>query len=346
RARRLVDKAFDIIASLKTGENEADDTAIAALTSNKDALIGSLESLAQAGVDGLVTRIHGDFHLGQVLVSSGDAYIIDFEGEPARPLAERRAKMSPMVDVAGLMRSLDYAVATTLDPRTPTSAPLPETTRAKFVKRLRDGAQDAFLEAYRAGASELPGLDNMALLNFFMLEKAAYELDHHPPARPAAPDGPHPRRRDTERWLMARASTLSDLPRTEAEALAYGRHGDPFKVLGPSDTSTGRVIRAFLPGADGVEVLRRRDRSIVGKLEPAQPEGFFEGTVTDRAPYLLRIRWPGAVQETEDPYSFGPVLGDLDLHLFNEGRHFEMAKVLGANAMTVQGVPGVAFSVW
>jgi 1,4-alpha-glucan branching enzyme len=145
---------------------------------------------------------------------------------------------------------------------------------------------------------------------------------------------------------MARASTLSDLPRTEAEALAYGRHGDPFKVLGPRDTSTGRVIRAFLPGANGVEVLRRSDRSIIGKLEPAQPDGFFEGAVTDRAPYLLRIRWPGAVQETEDPYSFGPVLGDLDLHLFNEGRHFEMAKVLGAHAMTFEGVPGVGFSVW
>jgi 1,4-alpha-glucan branching enzyme len=145
---------------------------------------------------------------------------------------------------------------------------------------------------------------------------------------------------------MVRALTLSDLPRTEAEALAYGRHGDPFKVLGPRDTSAGRLIRAFLPGANGVEVLRRSDHSIVGKLEPAQPDGFFEGTVTDRAPYLLRIRWPGAVQETEDPYSFGPLLGDLDLHLFNEGRHFDMAKVLGANAMTLQGVPGVGFAVW
>jgi 1,4-alpha-glucan branching enzyme len=145
---------------------------------------------------------------------------------------------------------------------------------------------------------------------------------------------------------MARALTLSDLPRTEAEALAYGRHGDPFKVLGPRDTSAGRVIRAFLPGANGVEALRRSDLAIIGKLEPAQPDGFFEGTVTDRAPYLLRIRWPGAVQETEDPYSFGPLLGDLDLHLFNEGRHFEMAKMLGANAMTFEGVPGVGFAVW
>jgi len=132
-----------------------------------------------------MTRIHGDFHLGQVLVVSGDAYIIDFEGEPGRPLAERRARMSPMVDVAGLMRSLDYAVATTLDPRTPTSAPLAEATRAKFVKRLRDGAQQAFLDAYREGAAALPGLDNLELLAFFMLEKAAYELLYEASNRPA-----------------------------------------------------------------------------------------------------------------------------------------------------------------
>jgi maltose alpha-D-glucosyltransferase/alpha-amylase len=132
-----------------------------------------------------MTRVHGDFHLGQILVASGDAYIIDFEGEPGRPLSERRAKMSPLVDVAGLMRSLDYAVATTLDPKTPTSAPLPEQTRAKFVKRLRDGAQEAFLDAYRAGAGELPGLDNIDLLNFFMLEKAAYELIYEASNRPA-----------------------------------------------------------------------------------------------------------------------------------------------------------------
>jgi maltose alpha-D-glucosyltransferase/alpha-amylase len=184
RAIRRVDRAFDIIGTLKP-DNESDGTAIATLTQNKDALIAAARRLARTGEGGLVTRIHGDFHLGQVLVASGDAYIIDFEGEPARPLAERRAKMSPMVDVAGLMRSIDYAVATTLDPKTPTSAPLPEATRAKFVKRLRDGAQEAFLEAYRAGAGGLPGLDNMDLLNFFMLEKAAYELGYEAANRPA-----------------------------------------------------------------------------------------------------------------------------------------------------------------
>ena len=68
--------------------------------------------------------------------------------------------------------------------------------------------------------------------------------------------------------------------------------------------------------------------------------------VDSAEPYLLRIDWPGAVQETEDPYSFGPLLGDLDLHLFNEGRHFELAVALGANVVTIDGVRGVRFAVW
>ncbi len=76
------------------------------------------------------------------------------------------------------------------------------------------------------------------------------------------------------------------------------------------------------------------------------PQGLFAGRVSSEDPYLLRITWPGAVQEIEDPYSFGPLLGELDLHLFNEGRHFELAEHLGANVTTIDGVAGVRFAVW
>jgi len=146
--------------------------------------------------------------------------------------------------------------------------------------------------------------------------------------------------------MTARAILPPELSLPEADAIAHGRHGDPFRVLGPHDTAEGRVVRAFLPGAKAVELLRRSDRAVIGRLEAQQPDGMFEATVADRSPYLLRIAWPGAVQETEDPYSFGPLLGDLDLHLFGEGRHFELAEVFGAHAMTLEGVEGVGFSVW
>jgi 1,4-alpha-glucan branching enzyme len=132
----------------------------------------------------------------------------------------------------------------------------------------------------------------------------------------------------------------------EADALARAIHGDPFSVLGPHQTASGLVVRAFLPGAKAVEVLRRDDRTLLGRLDEAEPPGLFHGVVGGDAPYLLRITWPDAIQETEDPYSFGAVLGDLDLHLFSEGRHFELAEALGANVLTIEGVRGVRFAVW
>ncbi len=131
-----------------------------------------------------------------------------------------------------------------------------------------------------------------------------------------------------------------------AAALARGTHGNPFAILGPHDRQEGRVIRAFLPGATNVEVLRRSDGTVLAELEPASEPGLFENVVPERVAYRLRVRWADALQEIEDPYSFGLLLGDIDLHLFNEGRHFELAHRLGAHPITIEGVEGVRFAVW
>jgi 1,4-alpha-glucan branching enzyme len=139
---------------------------------------------------------------------------------------------------------------------------------------------------------------------------------------------------------------FSGLPSGVAEALDAGTLGDPFAVLGPHDTGMGREIRAFLPGALEVEALARKTGEPIGRLAPTTPQGLFVGRVSSTEPYRLRIVWPDAVQEAEDPYSFGPLLGDLDLHLFNEGRHFEVASHLGASVAIIDGVSGVRFAVW
>ncbi len=126
------------------------------------------------------------------------------------------------------------------------------------------------------------------------------------------------------------------------EALAVGRLGDPFALLGPH----GDEVRSFQPGARGVTVLARDGGAELARLELVHPAGVFVGTLPRMVPYLLRIDWPGAAEETEDPYAFGLLLGALDMHLFAEGRHFELARVFGAQSITVEGIAGVRFAVW
>jgi 1,4-alpha-glucan branching enzyme len=128
--------------------------------------------------------------------------------------------------------------------------------------------------------------------------------------------------------------------------LSTGSLRDPFAVLGPFDTNVGRYVRAFLPGALSVQVIARSDGRHLGTLSPTQPDGLFMGRVEGHESYRFRIQWPGAVQETEDSYSFGLLLSETDLHLFNEGRLFEIAFTLGANPITIDGVKGTRFAVW
>jgi maltose alpha-D-glucosyltransferase/alpha-amylase len=160
------------------------------LQARREALRDVVHALARAADGALKTRVHGDFHLGQVLVAQGDAVIVDFEGEPARPLSERRAKGSPLRDVAGLLRSLDYAaaVATTTEVSAAAVA-APSERRAALIARWQQEASSAFLDAYRAveaiaSPRWVPEGAEAALLDLFLLEKAAYEVRYEAANRP------------------------------------------------------------------------------------------------------------------------------------------------------------------
>ncbi len=168
---------------------EGDDAALAsAVVAKRDALHTAAHRLAHAAAGALKTRVHGDFHLGQVLVAQGDAVIVDFEGEPARSLDERRAKGSPLRDVAGLLRSFDYAAVAA--EATPSAAAASPERRSALIAQWRQMTTDAFLAAYRAIAAEapqpwVPAEGEAALLDLFLLEKAGYEIRYEAANRPA-----------------------------------------------------------------------------------------------------------------------------------------------------------------
>jgi maltose alpha-D-glucosyltransferase/alpha-amylase len=133
-------------------------------------------------------RCHGDYHLGQVLWLDNDFVILDFEGEPTRTVAERRAKQSPLKDVAGMLRSFHYAAYAGLFAFAQDRPQDVERHRARAETWFR-WASAAFLRAYRAAVGQaafLPhGSDGFsALLDSFMLDKACYELEYELNNRP------------------------------------------------------------------------------------------------------------------------------------------------------------------
>jgi maltose alpha-D-glucosyltransferase/alpha-amylase len=176
--------AFEKLSSWQTWERELDRERAQALLSQRKQIGGAVRSLAKAGAGTLKTRIHGDFHLGQVLVASGDAHIIDFEGEPATSIAERRTKTSPLLDVAGLLRSIDYAGATLIDRIGVGAAPVDEAQRDQLISQFRQRASRAFLRAYWEATDTRSGPAARWLLDLFLIEKAAYEIAYEAANRP------------------------------------------------------------------------------------------------------------------------------------------------------------------
>jgi maltose alpha-D-glucosyltransferase/alpha-amylase len=154
-------------------------------------ILARLELVMRQPIQAMKIRCHGDYHLGQVLWTGKDFVIIDFEGEPARPLGERRIKRSPLQDVAGMIRSYHYAASSALFRHLENAVVSPDD--AAVLKRYAYAwyvwASATFLKSYLAvadGQSFLPQAPDQvqALLHGFLLEKAIYELAYELNNRP------------------------------------------------------------------------------------------------------------------------------------------------------------------
>ena len=159
--------------------------------------------------------------------------------------------------------------------------------------------------------------------------------------------------------MTERTDEVTGLDQKTIDAVVGGRLRDPFALFGPHRAGDAMAVRTFQPGARAVDIVARRPGNdtageLLESLYNVDRTGLFASGGATLAPgrdYLLRITWPAAgggeqVQYTEDPYRFGLLLGELDLHLLREGTHREMGRCLGANRMAIDGVAGTRFAVW
>jgi maltose alpha-D-glucosyltransferase / alpha-amylase len=182
------ERVFDALKQRRDTMKEADRPLVDQMLGQRASLHDRLGALVPPDIDGLNIRHHGDFHLGQILIVKDDISIIDFEGEPRRPLAERRRKAPAARDVAGLIRSIDYSATAALE-RARKVAPDEQGKLGAALAEWRDRAAAAFLAAYREimiDARLWPADPQAAeqMLNFFLLEKAFYEIEYELAYRP------------------------------------------------------------------------------------------------------------------------------------------------------------------
>ena len=136
----------------------------------------------------------------------------------------------------------------------------------------------------------------------------------------------------------------------DLDLLLRADHSDPFGILGLQSVNGTQVVRAFRPDAKTLAVVDRADPKTKLVAQRIAAEGVFEAIISgrsDRFDYVLEVtNWAGDTIQVADPYSFGPLLGELDMHLYCEGTHYEIYRKLGAHLMEVNGHAGVLFSVW
>jgi maltose alpha-D-glucosyltransferase/alpha-amylase len=193
-ARRIEDvvaraeRVFEALRQKRDTLKEADRLLVDQALTQRIGLQERLQALLPETIDGLNIRHHGDFHLGQILIVKDDIFIIDFEGEPRRSQAERRHKAPAARDVAGLIRSIDYSATAAME-RALKVAPDEQGKLGAALAEWRERSTAAFLAAYREvmAAQRLWPADAKAaeqMLNFFLLEKAFYEIEYELAYRP------------------------------------------------------------------------------------------------------------------------------------------------------------------
>ncbi|WP_334170413.1 1,4-alpha-glucan branching protein GlgB [Sinomonas sp.] len=354
-----------------------------------EALERLLETLAGEAGGLRVQRVHGDLHLGQILHFPDHAErpyaILDFEGEPLRPVAERSRPDVPLRDVVGMLRSFDYAAGAA--ERTVPAARVPV--------GWADAAGHAFWEGY---AEVLPQPDPFGgpLFAALWLDKALYEVAYEERNRPAwaeiplravrtalsayVPEGgaaealapsrlaeptvtgrpgeendvsEHTEQEGAEARGRVDSVAPIPIPQDVLSRVASGSFHAPHAVLGPHLSEDGSVtIRTVKHLATGVTVITPEGRVPLhheshGVWVVVLPPRE-DGGVPD---YRLEVEYgDGHMVNVDEPYRFMPTLGELDLYLIGEGRHEQLWKALGARVQhfhSVMGdIEGTAFAVW
>jgi maltose alpha-D-glucosyltransferase/alpha-amylase len=187
-ARAMAQKAFAALRRLRADE-AAESGAIGQLLDRREECLALIERLAAVPAGAIKTRVHGDYHLGQVLVVQNDVMIVDFEGEPSRRASERRAKSSPWRDVAGMLRSFDYAAATAAREIAPRFAEAEAQRVLGAALGWRDLTRAAFLKAYEGTVRGSPvwiedEAERRHLQQLHVLAKALYEINYEANNRP------------------------------------------------------------------------------------------------------------------------------------------------------------------
>ena len=212
--RKQLTAAMKALERVLPNLEEAQAEAARSVLDAKAAVEARLKEIAGRKIDAAKTRLHGDYHLGQVVVVTDDFHILDFEGEPTRSIDERRAKMSPLKDVAGMLRSFDYAAWTIID-RLSHDHPAHAERLEAILGDWRRITVKAFLQNYLSAMQGVPSLpadrdEAEDLLELHLIEKALYEINYEAANRP--------------RWLHIPLSGLAGLvePASTKRRLLHG----------------------------------------------------------------------------------------------------------------------------